>query len=68
MTYGHFMNAQEMLKCSEKHPVSRANNGNTKKVVVAIDGQLSETLSVKQFSTSFDIYYNMVNQIIGSRG
>ena len=55
MTYGHFMNAQEMWKCSEKHPVSRANNGNTKK--------LSETLSVKQFSTNFDIYYDMVNQI-----
>ena len=35
MTYGHFMNAQEMLKYSEKHPVSRANNGNTKKVVIA---------------------------------
>ena len=35
MTYGHFMNAQEMQKCSEKHPVSRANNGNTKKVVIA---------------------------------
>ena len=35
MTYGHFMNAQEMKKCSEKHPVSRANNGNTKKVVKA---------------------------------
>ena len=35
MTYGHFMNTQEMYKCSEKHPVSRANNGNTKKVVKA---------------------------------
>ena len=35
MTYGHFMNAQEMWKCSEKHPVSRANNSNTKKVVIA---------------------------------
>ena len=35
MTYGHLMNAQEMWKCSEKHPVSRANNGNTKKVVTA---------------------------------
>ena len=34
-TYGHFMNAQEMEKCSEKHLVSRANNGNTKKVVIA---------------------------------
>ena len=35
MTYGHFMNAQEMSKCSKKHPVSRANNGNTTKVVIA---------------------------------
>ena len=35
MTYRHFMNAQEMLKCSEKHPVSIAKNGNTKKVVIA---------------------------------
>ena len=35
MTYGHFMNAQEMWKCFEKHFVSRANNGNTKKVVIA---------------------------------
>ena len=35
MTYGHFMNAQEMKKCFEKLPVSRANNGNTKKVVIA---------------------------------
>ena len=35
MTYGHFMNTQEMKKCSEKHPVSRANNGNTKKMVIA---------------------------------
>ena len=35
MTYGHFMNAPEMYKCSEKHPVSRANNGNTKNMVIA---------------------------------
>ena len=35
MTYGHFINAQELQKCSEKHPVSRANNGNAKKVVIA---------------------------------
>ena len=34
MTCGHFMNAQELQKCSEKHPVSRANNSNTKKVVI----------------------------------
>ena len=45
---------------------TRANNGIPKKVV--LDGLLSETLSVKQFSPSFDIYYNMVNQIIGSGG
>ena len=41
---------------------------NTKIVVIAIDGQLSETMSVKQFSTNFDIYYDMVHQIIGSGG
>ena len=35
MTYGHFMNAQELKICSEKHPVSKANNGTTKKVVIA---------------------------------
>ena len=35
MTYINFMNALEMEKYSEKHPVSRANNGNTKKVVIA---------------------------------
>ena len=34
MTYGTFMNALEQEKCSEKHPVSRANNGNTKKVII----------------------------------
>ena len=35
MTYGSFMNVLEMWKCSEKHPVSRENNGNTKNVVIA---------------------------------
>ena len=35
VTYGHFMNAQQMWKCSEKHTVFRANNGNPKKVVIA---------------------------------
>ena len=35
MTYGNFINPLEMQKYSEKHPVSRANNGNTKKVVIA---------------------------------
>ena len=65
LMYGLFMNAQEMWKCSEKHPVSRANNSNTKKVVIA-RWSTKENLSVKRFSTNFDIYYDMVNQVIGS--
>ena len=35
MTYGNFMNALEKNKCRKKHPVSRANNDNTKKVIIA---------------------------------
>ena len=35
MTYGNCMNAFEKCKCREKHPVSRANNCNTKKVIIA---------------------------------
>ena len=35
MTYVHFMNAQEMQNCPEKHPASRASNGNTEKFVIA---------------------------------
>ena len=38
MTYGkyeNFMNALEKLKCREKHPVSRANYGNTENVLTA---------------------------------
>ena len=31
-----------------------------------LDGQLNDTLSLKQFSTNFDIYYHMVNQLLGS--
>ena len=34
MTCGDFVNARKMLICSEKHPVSRANYGYTKKVVI----------------------------------
>ena len=33
VTYGNFMNAQGMLQCSEKRPVSRPNNGNAQKGV-----------------------------------
>ena len=34
MTCSDFVNALKMLKCSEKHPVSRANHGYTKKVAI----------------------------------
>ena len=57
MTCSDFVNALKMLICSEKHPVSRANYGYTKKVVIDrwADGQLYETLSAEQFSANFDI-------------
>ena len=66
MAYGFFMNALGMWIYSKKKLVSRANNGNTKKVVIA-RCLTRETLSVEQFSTNFDIKYNMLDQIIGSR-
>ena len=34
MTCSDFVNALKMLICSEKHPVSRANYGYNKKVVI----------------------------------
>ena len=34
MTCSDFGNALKMLKCSEKHPVSRVNYGYTQKVVI----------------------------------
>ena len=34
MTCSDFVNAPKMLICSEKYPVSRANYGYTKKVVI----------------------------------
>ena len=34
MTCSDFVNALKMLKCSEKHPVSRANYGYIEKVVI----------------------------------
>ena len=33
MMCGYFVHALKMLICSEKHPVSGANHGHTKKVV-----------------------------------
>ena len=54
ITCSDFVNALKMLKCSEKHPVSRANYGYTKKVVID-RWQLNENLSAEQFSRKFDI-------------
>ena len=54
MTCSDFVNALKMLICSEKHPLSRANYGYTKKVVIDRWPTI-ETLSAEQFSTNFDI-------------
>ena len=54
MTCSDFINALKML-CSEEHPVSRANYGCTKKVVIDRWATI-ETLSAEQFSANFDIY------------
>ena len=54
MTYSDFVNALKMLICSEKHPVSRANYGNTKKVVIDRWATI-KTSSAEQFSANFDI-------------
>ena len=54
MTCSDFVNPLKVLICSEKHPVSGANHGYTKKVVT--DRWLTiETLLAAQFSTNFDI-------------
>ena len=54
MTCSDFVNDHKLLICSEKHPVSRANYGYTKEVVIDRWPTI-ETLSVKQFSANFDI-------------
>ena len=54
MTCSDFVNALKMLICSEKHPVSRANYGYIKKVVIDRWATI-ETLSAEQFSANFDI-------------
>ena len=67
MTFSHFVNPLKMLICSEKHPVSEANHGYTKKVV--IDRWLTiETLSAAQFSANFDMQYVFLSPIIRFRG
>ena len=53
MTCSNFVNALKMLICSEKHPVSRAKYGSTKKVVVDRRATI-ETLSAEQLFASFD--------------
>ena len=55
MTCSDSVNALKMLICSEKHPVSRANYGYTKKVVIDNRWATIETLSAEQFSANFDI-------------
>ena len=54
MTCSDFVNALKMLICSEKHPVSRANYGYIKKVVIDRWATI-ETFSAEQFSANFDI-------------
>ena len=54
ITCGDSVNALKMLICSEKHPVSRANYGYTKKVVIDRWATIV-TLSAEQFSANFDI-------------
>ena len=53
MTCSDFVNALKMLKCSEKHPVSKANYSYTKKVVIGRWATI-ETLLAEQFSANFD--------------
>ena len=66
MTCSDFVNAFKMLICSEKPPVSRANYGYTKKVVID-RWQPYETLSAEQFSADFVIWYDILSPIIRFR-
>ena len=54
MTCSDFVNGLKMLISSEKHPVSRANFGYTKKVVIGRWATI-EILSAEQFAANFDI-------------
>ena len=45
MTCSDFVNALKMLICSEKYPVSRANYGYTKKVVIDRRATISDFIS-----------------------
>ena len=67
MTCSDFVNPLKMLRYSEKHPVSGANHCSTRRVVIDRWPTI-ETLSAAQFSTNFDIYYNILSPIIRFRG
>ena len=54
MTCSDFVNPIKMLICSKKHPVSGANYGYTKKVVID-RWPIIETLLAAQFFANFDI-------------
>ena len=54
MTCSDFVDAPKMLIFSEKHPVSRANCGYTKKVVIDRWPTVWDII-VEQFSANFDI-------------
>ena len=54
MTCRDFVNRLKMLICSKIHPVSGANHGYTKYVVID-RWPTFETLSAAQFSANFDI-------------
>ena len=54
MTCSDFVHALKMVICSEKHPVSRANHGNTKRMVTDRKPTI-ESLSSAQFSANFNI-------------
>ena len=45
MTCSNFVNALKMLICSEKHPVSRANCGYTKNLVIDRWATISDFIS-----------------------
>ena len=54
MACSDFVNPLKMLICSEKHPVSGANHGYTKKMVIVRLPTIG-TLSAAQFTSNFDV-------------
>ena len=64
--YGNFMNAFEMLKCSEEHPVLELPMHDNTKIVAIARWSTKYNFTCKNISTNFDIfvYYHMLNPII----